>query len=60
MRPLGAVAFGLVVNYYRPAVEEFALPRQDGDRSERGVSDSPTLNLLRSSRSEGARPMVLS
>jgi len=38
------------------AVEAFALAQQEGDRSERGVLDSPTLSLARSARSEGARP----
>lgn len=29
------------------AVEEFALAQQDGDRSERGAMNSPTLNLAK-------------
>jgi len=38
------------------AVERFALAKQERDRSEREVMDSPTLLLLRSKKEEGARP----
>jgi len=46
MRPSGAVSFAMAVKTYRTAVEVFSLPVQEGDRSERGVPDSPTFYLL--------------
>ena len=45
MRPQGAVSFVEPVKTYRFAVEVFALARQEGDRSERGVLESPTTFL---------------
>ncbi len=51
MRPEGAVSFAGVAKTYRAAVEGFALPQQERDRSERGVPDSLTHKKLCAARS---------